>query len=112
MSSGISRKKLNQSYKNTLAEAREDMNVVRKFISYIIHTPIVDPVLSLLGRTLFRPRPVLYAAVTSLIGMLIFTFNAYNIGYSLSGVELPILALIGWLVGWTAEMPVIYRKYR
>lgn len=112
MSSLISKKKLNESYRNTLKDIREDMNIVRKFVSYAIHAPLMDTFLTTLGRTLFRPRPVLYASITALIGMFIFTYNAYSIGYSLSGLELPLLALIGWLIGWTAELPHIYRKYR
>ena len=112
MSNMISRKNLNKAYRTTLADIHGDMRLSRRLVSTIIHAPAMDATLDILSRTLFRPRPILYAAITATAGLTILAFNAYSIGYTLSGIEIPTLALIGWLIGWTAELPHIYRKYK
>lgn len=88
-----------QSFKITLKHLQKHMSMPRRNFSKWIHNPLVATIDSLLSATLFRPYAVIGAATGACVTLMAAYFTALISGYPLSGIEGPVGAFAGWVIG-------------
>ena len=93
------RKDINERYCNVMSAVRNQMNILGKIWSRLLHFPPINLLLDILDKTILRPVPFLVAGLASSIGGLgLFCIALYN-GYSMAGSEIPLLFIGGLFVG-------------
>lgn len=95
----ISKKRLEKSYKNTMKQMREDLPIINRVFSKLIHTKYIEEILNFIISTIFRPIPILIGSTLAFITSALSYVLAMKYGYSLAGYEYIILFLIGWFIG-------------
>lgn len=95
------------AFANTMAQARSHMGPLARSFSVVIHCKPVAFVSDVLGRTLFRPLPLLFGASSGLILTLVFYGVAKYYGYALSGSEMYIFFGLGWVVGLIVDYALL-----
>lgn len=91
------------SFRTIMAHVYRDVSTFDHFMSRIVHHPVVEKVSDLIGVTIARPSGLIGAALTSSVGLLLIYLTAKNVGYSLSGSEMPLLLVIGFMFGLVVE---------
>lgn len=92
-----------RSFNTTMHHVRKNMNIVDRTVSKVIHTPAVEKTSEVIGKTVARPSGLLGASVASFIGLLLIFGVAKYAGFQLSGSEMPLLLLIGLVLGLLTE---------
>ncbi len=91
------------SFNTTMAHVRHNLSRPEKNFSKFIHKPAVEKTSEVLGKTIARPSGIVGATVAAFIGL----FSVYGIakfsGFPLSGSEMPLLLLSGFVVGLFIE---------
>ena len=100
----LSQKKLpsidqSKAFSATLSQARTHMTGTQKLASCIIHMRVLDYLAASLETTLLRPRSVFYGSIGAAISLVVTYYIAKHIGYTLSGSEIIIGFLAGWVIG-------------
>lgn len=88
-----------QQFKQTMAETQKSLGPISKLNSKIAHFRPIEAVGDFLASTLFRPYMVIGAAIGAILTMTFAISLDKMAGYGMSGSEVIIGALIGWLIG-------------
>lgn len=99
-----------RSFDTTMAHTRSQLSRPERSFSKIIHTPVIEKVSETAGKTIARPSGILGAAIASLIGLLSIYGVARFMGFPLSGSEMPLLLLGGFMTGLFLEW--VYKSIR
>lgn len=97
LSIGNNRRK--KSFKKTIKQVQSDLPILSRLFSKLIHINIIEEASNLLGRTIFKPNPILIGAFVAFV-VTIFNYilvKQYN--YELSGYESIIAFTSGWIIG-------------
>ena len=92
-----------KSFKTTMHHVRKDLSGPERTLSRVIHQPAIEKVSEVAGKTIARPSGMIGAAVAALVGLAFVFGIAKYAGFSLSGSEMPLLLIIGMLLGLLAE---------
>lgn len=93
------RKDINKRYSETMKSVRNQMGVIGKISSIILHFPPIEILLSLMDRTILRPIPLLFSGIAAFLGGLgLYSISLYN-GYQMNDAVIPLLLIGGLLVG-------------
>jgi hypothetical protein len=87
------------SYKAMLAETRRYMSPTQVFLSKLVHVRTLEGVVDWVISRLLRPYAILGGGLSATIGLLALYSYARFAGFALSGSELLILFVIGWVMG-------------
>lgn len=87
------------SFNTVMHHVRQSMTKPEKQFSKFIHQPAVEKASEAIGKTVARPSGIFGASVAAFIGLFFIYSVARFAGFSLSGSEMPILLLIGFLAG-------------
>lgn len=100
LSSKIPDKKLlNNSLNEQLDMVRNELSGIERLLSLISHNKVVESISDILGSTLFRAKPMLFASVLALFGITLSYLAAKYYGFQLSGSEIIISFMVGWIIG-------------
>lgn len=100
LSSKIPDKKLlNHSLDEQLDMVRNELSGIERLLSRISHNKIVENISDILGSTIFRAKPILFASVLALFGITLSYLAAKYYGFQLSGSEIIISFIAGWIIG-------------
>jgi hypothetical protein len=100
---GYTKKDKAHAFETTMHHARSKMNKSEKVLSKVIHQPTVEKISDIAGATITRPSGIAGATIASFIGLLFIYGIARFAGFSLSGSEMPLLLLIGFVAGLLFE---------
>lgn len=90
-------------FRTIMAHLYRDVNKVDHLMSRVVHHPVVERVSDFIGATVARPSGLIGATLCGIVGLLLIYLTAKNIGFSLSGSEMPLLLIIGFLFGLGVE---------
>jgi hypothetical protein len=93
------KKSLETSFKTQMKDIRNEMPVLNRTFSKIIHTKAVETTSEAIGSTLARPNAILSGSIVAFILTAGFYFWAKYVGYPLSGFETIGAFIVGWLIG-------------
>ncbi len=101
-------------FRTIMTHVYRDVSTFDHVMSRIVHHPVVEKVSDLIGATVARPSGLIGAALTGSVGLLLIYLTAKNIGYSLSGFEMPLLLVIGFIFGlfveWCTKSLILLRS--
>jgi len=109
-STGYTKKDKSHAFETTMHHTRSKMNTSEKMFSKIIHQPAVEKISDIAGATITRPSGIAGATIASFIGLASVYGIARFVGFSLSGSEMPLLLLIGFVIGILCEW--VYKSIR
>ena len=98
------------SFNTTMHHVRKDLKPTERTFSKLIHQPVVEKTSEAVGKTIARPSGLIGAAVAACIGLLFIFGVAKYAGFELSGSEMPLLLLIGLVIGLFTEW--VYKSIR
>ncbi|MBP9738199.1 hypothetical protein KBD20_00760 [Candidatus Saccharibacteria bacterium] len=98
------------SFNTTMHHVRKDLKPAERTLSRVIHQPVIEKTSEAVGKTIARPSGLIGAAVAAFIGLLFIFGVAKYAGFQLSGSEMPLLLLIGLVIGLFTEW--IYKSLR
>ena len=107
---GYTKKDKAHAFETTMHHARDKMNTSEKLLSKIIHQPAVEKISDIAGATVTRPSGIAGATIASFIGLASVYGIARFVGFSLSGSEMPLLLLVGFVMGLLCEW--VYKSIR
>jgi hypothetical protein len=97
LSIGNARRK--KSYKKAIEQLQNELPILNRLFSKIIHTPIIEEVTDFICYTILRPNAILCGSILALLVTILNYILINQYGYVLSGYE-PIIAFgLGWLIG-------------
>ena len=82
---------------------RKDLKLHEKTLSKIIHQPSIEKASEFAGKTIARPSGIMGATIAAFIGLLFVYGVAKFAGFELSGSEMPLLLVIGFVLGLFIE---------
>lgn len=91
------------SFNTTMHHVRQKMSKPEQAFSTFIHKPSVEKASDAMGKTVARPSGVAGATVAAFIGLLSVYGIAKIGGFELSGSEVPLLLVIGFVLGLFIE---------
>lgn len=94
------------SFNTTMHHVRQQLSKPDQILSKIAHQPVVEKVSEITGKTIARPSGVIGGTVAALFGILSVYGVAKFAGFSLTGSEMPLLLLIGFVAGLLIEWAV------
>lgn len=87
------------SFNTTMSHVRRHMKPAERSFSKVIHQPTVEKVSEVAGKTIARPSGVAGATIGAFIGLTLVYVVARRIGFELSGSEMPLLLVGGFVAG-------------
>ena len=100
-----------QTYRLTMQRLQNRMPAAERQFSRFIHVPAVERLSEATNNTIARPSGVLGSGVLAVLGMGLLYWLSRRSGFELSGNELLIFILAGWLLGLLAEFGVrLFRR--
>jgi hypothetical protein len=100
----ISRADKQHAYKLTMSQIQSNMAPVTRQFSRLIHSKVVEKTSEVLESSVARPSGILGGGLFATIGLGAMLFFANRNGFKLSGSELLIFIVSGWIVGILAEL--------
>lgn len=101
-------------FRTIMAHVYRDVSKFDHVMSRVVHRPAVERMSDLIGATIARPSGLVGAALCGSLGLLLIYLTAKNIGFSLSGSEMPLLLITGFLFGlgveWCAKSLTLLRS--
>jgi len=97
--SPINKKQRNESYSRTMKRVQSELPINSRIFSKIIHNNVVEKTSDILSNTVARPNAILSGAVTAFVLTILTYAISKNIGYLLSGSEMILAFIIGWIIG-------------
>jgi hypothetical protein len=97
-----------RAFTHTLKHVQRRLSGPSRGFSRIIHNPAVENVSEALAGTVARPSGILGAGLFATVGLAVMLYFARRNGFALSGSELILFLLAGWLAGLTGEL--VWRK--
>lgn len=91
------------AFDTTMHHVRTRLSRSERSFSKFIHKPGVETTSEFIGKTVTRPSGIIGATLFVCIGLLLIYSVARFAGFSLSGSELPLLLLVGFIVGLLVE---------
>lgn len=91
------------SFNTTMHHVRQQLTGPQKVFSKVIHQPVVEKTSEFVGKTVARPSGILGATIAACIGLLSIYSIARFAGFSLSGSEMPLLLIGGFIAGLLIE---------
>lgn len=91
------------SFNATMHHVRNNLSAPEKALSKIIHKPFVEKASDIAGNTVARPSGIAGATTLAFIGLLLMYGVARFAGFELSGSEMPLLLVIGFILGLLIE---------
>lgn len=101
---------ISKTYTKTMAITQKQLDPFSRLFSRFIHLPVVERSSDILGSTLFRPNPILFGLLTSLIFTIATYILAKRNGFALSGSEYIIAFLFGWLLGMAYDILKLFKR--
>jgi flagellar biosynthesis GTPase FlhF len=98
-SNQIDKKKLKESFKQTMTDMQTELSPGSRAFSKVIHNPIVETASDIIGETVARPNSILAGAFMAFALTLSTYLLAKRLGYALSGFETIAAFIIGWIIG-------------
>ena len=92
-----------QSYATTMSHVEKALNPLQRSQSKFMRLPIIDELSLIASKTIFRPSALIGAGIVAALGMIILLYVARTIGFTVSGSELFILLVVGWIIGLLVE---------
>lgn len=91
------------SFNTTMHHVRRNLTKPERQLSKFIHQPVVEKTSEVLGKTVARPSGIMGATLAAFIGLLSVYSVAKFAGFQLSGSEMPLLLLLGFVLGLFLE---------
>jgi len=92
-----------RSFNTTMHHVRNNLSRPERTFSKFIHKPLIEKTSEALGSTIARPSGVAGATIASFVGLLSVYGVAKFTGFELSGSEIPLLLVIGFVSGLVFE---------
>ncbi len=93
----------NQSFDTTMSHVRQNLSKPEQTFSKLIHSPVVEKTSEIAGKTVARPSGMVGAAIAGAFGVLSVYGIARFAGFGLTGSEMPLFLLLGFLAGLVVE---------
>lgn len=106
-SSGLGRK---QAYKTTLKVIERDQSAPERAFSRIVHNRTVESASETAGKSLARPKPLLWAGIGACFSLGFFYIVASYYGYQMSGFEGIGGLIIGYILGLVFDLATLKRR--
>ena len=91
-------------YKRTLNRVRNSLNPVDRTLSRVIHQPVVDKVSEITGRTIARPRGLLFGGLFACLGSIIFLYFTKYYGFKYNYLLFMVLFVGGYFFGLIVDL--------
>lgn len=91
------------SFNTTMSHVRANLSKPEKTLSKFIHQPVVEKVSEVAAKTIARPSGIIGGTIAAFIGLLSVYGVAKFAGFTLSGSEMPLLLLAGFVAGLIIE---------
>lgn len=91
------------SFNTTMHHVRQNLSKPERQFSKFIHQPLIEKTSEALGKTIARPSGILGASFAASVGLFLIYSVARSAGFQLSGSEMPILLLTGFIGGLFVE---------
>jgi len=95
----VSKKERAVNYKRTMTHVQQELPLVNRTFSKIIHNKVVERTSDALGSTIARPNAILAGSFTAFVFTLGIFLLARYYGYPLSGTETIAAFVLGWMAG-------------
>ena len=99
----VTKKDKEHVFDTVMHHVHQNMSKPEQVFSSFIHKPAVEKVSEVAGKTVARPSGIAGAAIAAFIGLLSVYSVAKFAGFELSGSEMPLLLLAGFLLGLIVE---------
>jgi len=90
-------------FETVMHHARQGMTKPERTFSKFIHKPVIEKTSDALGKTVVRPSGITGATIAAFIGLLSIYGIAKFAGFELSGSEMPLLLVTGFIAGLLVE---------
>jgi len=95
-----------KSFQKTMSHVRDELSTTERLLSYLIHNNFIENISDLLGKSILRPNPIIFGALSALIITIINYVLNRHYNYQLSGFE----SIIAFVFGWTFGIIYDYLK--
>jgi flagellar biosynthesis GTPase FlhF len=92
------------AYQRLLKRTRRHLSPYSRTMSKVIHQPVVDAVSEGLSKTVGRPSGIIGGGLVALVGTSIYYYISHHYGYSYNSFIFLLLMLLGFVLGWIAEV--------
>lgn len=92
------------SYKRTLAKVQSHLNPVERRFSKVVHAPVVETVSELGGKTIARPRGILFGGIFACLGSILFLYMTKHYGFEYNYLLFIALFGGGYFVGLLIDL--------
>jgi translation elongation factor EF-G len=92
------------AYQRLLKRARKHLPTYSRAMSKIIHQPVVDNISEAIGKTVGRPSGIIGGGLLALFGTSIYYYLARHYGYNYNPFVFILLMVVGFILGWSAEI--------
>lgn len=99
----ITKEDKQRSYNMMLSRIQSRLPAASKSFSKVIHNKYVERTSETLGKTIARPSGILGGAMAATLGLVVMLYFARRNGFALSGSELGIFLIVGWVIGLSLE---------
>lgn len=99
-----------QTYRATMNRIESQLPAYQRTFSRFINAEPVDKVSTVAAKTVARPSGLLGGGVIALIGLVIVTIFAANIGFEVKPITFVLFLVAGWALGLIVE--AIYRLFK
>lgn len=93
-----------QSYKKTMSIVQKDLTPSQRFMSRIIHNPVVEKTSDVAAKTIVRPSGIIGGGMIAILGALIVMIVARKIGFEVPNSLFAVLFIIGFFIGIAGEL--------
>lgn len=93
-----------QTYEATMKRVEAQLPNYQRTFSRFVNNPRVDRVSNVVGRTIARPSGIVGGGLFAVVGLLVLTYYANEIGFALSGTEFILLLVAGWAIGIVLDL--------
>lgn len=92
-----------QGFANTMRTTRRKLGSFDKIYSHAIHHPVVESISETSSKTITRPKPLLFGALTSLLGSIYVLYYAKRSGFEVQPSLFIILFTAGYVAGFLLD---------
>jgi hypothetical protein len=95
----VNRELKSMAYSRTMVRVRKNLNPFQAQFSKFIHNSTVDSASEIIGKTIARPKPVLFAGIFTSLGLFILLLLTRKYGYEYNYLAVIILFSSGYTIG-------------
>lgn len=99
----ITREDKKRAFKHSLSRIQSQLPATSKRFSKVIHHQAVERVSEVAEKTIARPSGMLGGSLAAALGLGLMLFFARRNGFALSGSELIVFLIVGWVIGVSLE---------